>query len=179
MDKPVSTINPDTKQDSILLKLDTLQETFLEKIKTDLHKQTLFDKLHDELQQHKNGYIEKELVTLALDMISIIEAIQKNYTQFESVPCTQERYDKLLGYYSGVCEDINDILYRHNIEPFSHLESTIDVTKQKIVKIEPTTHKKKDKTIAERLSSGYQKADKVIKQERIAIFSYQGNKHLK
>ncbi|MEG2295761.1 MAG: nucleotide exchange factor GrpE [Oscillospiraceae bacterium] len=131
------------------------------------------------MQQHKNGYIEKEFVSFALDMIGIIEIIQKNCELFQNTPCTQERYDKLLSYYSGICEDINDILYRHNIEPFSCFEPTIDVTKQKIVKTEETKHKKKDKTIAARLSQGYEKDNKVIKQERISIFSYDGNKHLK
>lgn len=179
MKQSIDELTPEEKQDCILLKLNELQDTFSQKIKTDLHKQVLFDKLHDELQQHKNGYIEKEFISFALDIISMIETVQKNCDLFENTPCTQERYDQLLGYYKEICDDVNDILYRHSIEPFSHMEPAIDVTKQKIIKIEETNHKKKDKTVAQRLSKGYQKDNKVIKQERITIFSYQGNKHLK
>ena len=143
------------KFDTLQQALTTLQKTFDDKIAEDKYKNELFDNMHRELVRYQNGALDKIIDIIALDIIQLIDATKGHVRVYESKESTEENYEKLLRVIKGIAEDLEDILYR-----------------QKIIQTVPTDDKSKDNLVAERMTSGYEKGEKVFRPERIKIFKY-------
>lgn len=151
--------------------LKNLDKKFETKIKVDEHKAVLFDNLHKELMDYKNGLVTQIINNILLDIIQLIDSNDKTLKMFEQKEFSEENYNKLINTLKGVTEDLTDILYRQSVEPFS-IEETVNVKKQKIIKTISTSDKELDNKIAMNLAPGYEKDGKVIRPERIAIYKY-------
>lgn len=170
----------DASQDELLAKLNavqkalaTLQQTFDDKIAEDTHKNGLFDNMHRELIRYQNGALDKIVDTIALDIIQLIDTTKGHVRVYEKKEPTEENYKKLLRIIMGIAEDLEDILYRQNIESYRVPGHEVDVRRQKIIQTIPTDDKSKDNLIAVRAADGYEKGDKVLRPERIKIFKYE------
>ena len=160
------------KLDQVLSSISNLQNCFDEKIETDNHKNALFDNMHKELTNHRNGIMEKNIETMALDIIQLTDSVQKYLRTYEKELPTEDNYLKLLKIVGGIAEDLRDILYRQSIEPYSVTGDEVDVRKQKIVQTVETNNASQNNKLAFRLSEGYEKNGKIIRPERIKIFKY-------
>lgn len=153
-------------------KIDNLQQTFEEKIMNDEHKNQLFDNLHKELTDCRNQVYEKTANMMALDIIQLIDSVKDLNKIYEEKEYSEENYKKLLKAINGISQDLEDVLYRQNIEPFSIPGEEVDAKKQKIIQILETEDEKLNNTIAQRCACGYEKNDKILRQERIKIYKY-------
>lgn len=170
----------DASQTELLAKLDavqqalaTLQQTFDDKIAEDTHKNGLFDNMHRELVRYQNGALDKIVDTIALDIIQLVDTTKGHVRVYEKKEPTEENYKKLLRIVKGIAEDLEDILYRQNIESYRVPGHEVDVRRQKIIQTIPTDDKSKDNLVAVRAADGYEKGDKVLRPERIKIFKYE------
>ena len=168
-----------TPQDELLAKLDAvqqaladLQQTFDTKIAEDAHKNGLFDNMHRELTRYQNGAMDKIIDTMALDIIQLVDSTKNHYTVYENHEPTEENYKKLLRIVKGLTEDLQDILYRQNIESFRVNSDAVDVRRQKIIQTVPTDDPTLDNRIATICGEGYEKNGKILRPERIKIFKY-------
>ena len=161
------------KLDAIQQALATLQQTFDDKIAEDTHKNGLFDNMHRELVRYQNGVLDKIVDTIALDIIQLVDTTKGHVRVYEKKDPTEENYKKLLRIVKGIAEDLEDILYRQNIESYRVPGHEVDVRRQKIIQTIPTDDKSKDNRIAIRVADGYEKAEKVLRPERIKIFKYE------
>lgn len=152
--------------------LRTLQTSFDTKIKTDAHKEKLFDNMHQELTDYRNGVNEQYINSIALEIIQVIDILKKDKKIFGDKECTEENYRKLLTNYEGLICDLEDILYRQSIEPYEADGTEIDVKRQKIVRTVITTVESENNQLAEKLACGYEKNGKVIRPERVTIKKY-------
>lgn len=169
-------------QKELLAKLDALQQamaglqqSFDDKIAEDAHKNGLFDNMHRELVRYQNGAFDKIVDTIALDIIQLVDTTKGHVRVHEKKEATEENYKKLLRIVKGIAEDLEDILYRLNIESYRVPGHEVDVRRQKIIQTVPTDDKSKDNLIAVRAADGYEKGDKVLRPERIKIFKYEAN----
>ena len=169
-------------QKKLLAKLDALQQamaglqqSFDDKIAEDAHKNGLFDNMHRELVRYQNGALDKIVDTIALDIIQLVDTTKGHVRVYEKKEATEENYKKLLRIVKGIAEDLEDILYRQNIESYRVPGHEVDVRRQKIIQTVPTDDKSKDNLIAVRAADGYEKGDKVLRPERIKIFKYEAN----
>ena len=149
-----------------------LQATFNEKIETDAHKNMMFDNMHSELVKYQNGVIDKIINTIALDIIQLTDAVKGYYRVYEEKDPTEENYQRLLKIVKGISEDLQDILYRQNIESYYVTGQEVDVRRQKIIQIIETDDISMDNKVALHVADGYEKDEKVIRPERIKIFKY-------
>lgn len=170
----------DASQGELLAKLDavqqalaTLQQSFDDKIAEDAHKNGLFDNMHRELVRYQNGALDKIVDTIALDIIQLVDTTKGHVRVYEKKEPTEENYKKLLRIVKGIAEDLEDILYRQNIESYRVPGHEVDVRRQKIIQTISTDDKSKDNLIAVRAADGYEKGDKVLRPERIKIFKYE------
>lgn len=172
----------DASQTELLAKLDavqqalaTLQKTFDDKIAEDTHKNGLFDNMHRELVRYQNGALDKIVDTIALDIIQLVDTTKGHVRVYEKKEATEENYKKLLRIVKGIAEDLEDILYRQNIESYRVPGHEVDTRRQKIIQTMPTDDKSKDNLVAVRAADGYEKGDKVLRPERIKIFKYEAS----
>lgn len=161
------------KLDTVQKALATLQQTFDDKIAEDTHKNGLFDNMHRELVRYQNGALDKIIDTIALDIIQLVDTTKGHIRVYEKKEPTEENYKKLLRIVKGIAEDLEDILYRQNIESYRVPGHEVDVRRQKIIQTLPTDDKSKDNLVAVRVADGYEKGDKVLRPERIKIFKYE------
>lgn len=164
-----------TKLDAVQQTLAALQQTFDDKIAEDAYKNSLFDNMHRELVRYQNGALDKIVDTIALDIIQLIDTTKGHVRVYENKEPNEENYMKLLKIVSGIAEDLEDILYRQNIESYRVPDNEVDVRRQKIIQTIPTDDKSKDNLVAVRVADGYEKGDKVLRPERIKIFKYEAN----
>lgn len=161
------------KLDSVQQAIATLQQTFDDKIAEDTHKNGLFDNMHRELVRYQNGALDKIVDVIALDVIQLIDATKSDVRVYEKKDPTEENYKKLLRVVKGIAKDLEDILYRQNIEPYRVPGHEVDVRRQKIIQTVPTDEKSKNNLVAIRIADGYERGDKVLRPERIKIFKYE------
>lgn len=161
------------KLDAVQKALADLQQTFDDKLAEDTHKNGLFDNMHRELVRYQNGALDKIVDTIALDIIQLVDTTKGHVRVYEKKEPTEENYKKLLRIVKGIAEDLEDILYRQNIESYRVPGHEVDVRRQKIIQTIPTDDKSKDNRVAVRAADGYEKGDKVLRPERIKIFKYE------
>lgn len=149
-----------------------LKDDFALHIAINQEKDKIIDKLHKENTQYRNGLIEKINESMALDIIQTIDDIQKTQNAFYEKDPTEENYQKLLKALGSTILDLQDVLYRQNIERYCCEGNTVDTKRQKVVKTIKTDDPEKHNTIAEKLAPGFESENKVIRPERISIYKY-------
>lgn len=157
---------------TVLSKLEELQDAFTRKIERDAHKNQMFDNMHKELVEFQNGVYEKPVNNLALDLIQIIDYIKKDYSLYSDGEVTEERYKKLLKCILSISQELEDALYRHEIEPYTVSGDLVDAKRQKIIGVVETDDPSLVGKIAERLADGYEKNGRVLRPERIKAYKY-------
>lgn len=160
------------KLEAIQEALADLQQTFDDKIAEDTHKNGLFDNMHRELIRYQNGAMDKIVDTMALDIIQLADTTKGHVRVYEKKEPTEDNYKRLLRIVKGIAEDLQDILYRQNIEAYRVEGHEVDVRRQKIIQTVPTDDQSKDNLVAVRVADGYEKDGKVLRPERIKIFKY-------
>lgn len=160
------------ENEDILQAIAALQKCFDNKIVQDAHKNMLFDEMHRELTRYQNGVMDKIVETMALDIIQLVDSTKGHVRVYEEKEATEDNYKRLLRVVKGIAEDLQDILYRQNIESYSVAGDEVDVRRQKIIQILDTAEADKDNLVAERTAEGYEKGEKVLRPERIKIFKY-------
>ena len=161
-----------SRLEAIQQAVSELQQTFDDKIAQDAHKNELFDSMHRELIRYQNGAVDKLINTMALDIIQLVDSTKGHVRVYEQQEPTEENFKRLLRIIKGVAEDLQDILYRQNIESYRVEGHEVDVRRQKIIQTVPTDDPAKDNLVAFRVADGYEKDGKVLRPERIKIFKY-------
>lgn len=169
-DKPVL---EEPTQLLILQNLQNLVYRFENKIQVDQHKQELFDDLHAELQEYKKGMLEQLTLALERDVIKLVDDVSKSIGVFSEKPPSPDNYDKLFIMLQGFGTDLEDLLYRHGVEPYENSGGDVDVLRQKVLSTVPTDDPGLDRKIAGRLSRGWEKQGRIISPERISVYLYQ------
>jgi molecular chaperone GrpE (heat shock protein) len=156
-----------------LLILETLQQMirqFQEKISEDGLKQKLFDEMHEELANYRNGFVDNAMLSLVRDVIQLIDSITRSLKAFEGEDATPERYDKLMKLFDGVATDLTDMLYRQGVDPYEIHGDDVQVPRQKIITTQPAPTPAHDKKIAARLAKGWEKEGRVIRPEHVSVY---------
>ena len=128
--------------------------------------------MHRELTRYQNGAMDKIIDTMALDIIQLVDTTKGHVRVYEKKEPTEDNYKRLLRIVKGIAEDLQDILYRQNIESYRVEGHEVDVRRQKIIQTVPTDDQSKDNLVAVRVADGYEKDGKVLRPERIKIFKY-------
>lgn len=174
----VQTIKDDENEtddsEAVLKAIKELQKTFREKLFADQHKDQLIDKLHDEVVQYRNGVVNKVVDTMAIDIIQLADNVRKIRAAYSEKEANAENFTKLLRVVKGLYEDLQDILYRQGIEPYTVDGHDVDARRQTIIASVPTDDERKHNKIAVRTAEGYEREDgSVLRRERVKIFKYQ------
>ena len=159
----------ETSKDSVFEKLCELEKLFKDRIAYDEHKNQLFDKLYEDKKRYEDDVIASITDPIIMDIIRVIEEVQ---AQIDKIPeeSSQENYDNLVKKYKSIPQRLEDILYEYDIEPYDVIGDDPDVKQQKIVRVVETENAELSGRIAEKLTRGYKKGNRVIKSERITVY---------
>ncbi|MFV0401558.1 MAG: hypothetical protein ACK5LX_13215 [Oscillospiraceae bacterium] len=154
--------------------LDALSEQFRKTIATDTRKNRLFDELHDELQRYRNDFMEQLTLPIERDVILIIDSVRRSLEKYREEVPGEELCGKLLRLLGDVEVDLTDLLYRQGVDPFcvENDDNRVQVPRQKVLSTLPTDEPALDKTVAKRLAPGWERGDRVVRQEHVIAYLY-------
>ncbi|MDP8228015.1 MAG: nucleotide exchange factor GrpE [Candidatus Electryoneaceae bacterium] len=164
-------------QDQLSGQMDDLLRQFQSKIKYDAHKEEIINKLHSELQDYKTDLLQKLLRPLIMDIIHLMDDLTKLIDHYRSQDPSQTDPTKFIRLMAEIPSDLEDILYRQEVESFRHSEKdkSFDPSRQRALKTRKTGDQSLDKTIAQSLRVGFEWMGKVLRPEMVEAFVYDPN----
>ena len=158
----------------ILEAVEKLGRDFDQKVKVDKGKDEIIRTLKDEIESYQKGNMTKIIDTMSLDIIQLADGIRKTAAVYEKREYSEENYKKLLRVVKGMYQDLQDVLYREGIEPYSIEGHEVDARRQTIIASVPTDDETRNNLIAARAGEGYAREDgSVLRRERVKIFRYE------
>lgn len=171
---PENNLSLKTLIEGVNAKVDKLQDDFDLKFKVDAHKNQMFDQMHKELTELRNGIAEKNTESMAKDIITLIDT----YAGFIETVSEREgdnMFNSIVNNFKNILQDLLDVLYRQDIEPYSKIDEDtliVDVKYQKIVKVVNTNDPELNNKVCQQLAPGYDRNGKIIRPEKISIYKY-------
>ena len=150
-----------------------LKQKFENKIEFDKHKNELFDKMHKQLEDYQNDAIGASVMPITMDLIILIDTIKKNQS-YICKKCSEKDYKKLYDLYMGVSQDLEAVLLRQDIEPYTEDNDKINIKRQKVNKVVYTSDEDKNNMVKESVAPGYEKFGRIIRPEKVDIYKYKG-----
>ena len=167
-------IKKETVGYKLLTQVSELKDLFDQKIANDEYKDQLFDKMHAELVKYQQGSIDKMVDDMAMDVILLSDNTKQIIDVYKDSEPSEENYIKLLNQFQGVSDELEDILFRQSIEPYSVEDDEFDPKKQRIIGKIPTDRKELNNKVASKGVVGYEKDNgQVLRRENVNIYKYQ------
>lgn len=148
-----------------------LSEDFNAKLRYDASKKEIIDKQFQELDAYHREAHEKLSKAIVMDLISEIDGAERSAEHYETLAPTQENYAKLKKLIMSHADDLRDVLENNEIESYRTAPGDpFDHKRHSVLKTIPTDDPTLAKTIQASLRSGYVKAEKVIRPEKVAVY---------
>lgn len=163
---------PTASLDAILALQEQLLQDFETKLRQDRYKENLLDQLHQELQGYRNQLVKKQMQPILLDLIHLLDDLQRTIARFETIPAEELEAESLLRTLSMFPQDLLDILYRQGVDPYVCQESAFDPHRQHPVRI-VAADDEAERRVAASLRPGYVWDGEVLRKEYVEIYAYQ------
>lgn len=160
------------KHGEIFKMLEKLSQQFEREIVAEDKKDKIFEELYEEWRTYKNEGIDKINLSMERDVILIINQLRKSLAFVEEKKDWGKSYSWAVTLLEGVEQDMIDLLYRQGVDSFTTKGSLFDANKQKVIDTTTTTNKALDKTIATRLTPGWEKNGSIIQPEHVDVYVY-------
>ena len=155
---------------SLLQDMHILKQDFDTKVKYDESKERLIDSLHRELQGYREGLHFRILRPVFVDLMTLHDDFDK---LIENIPSdadgTPHRVTQNLKMF---LETIEEILSRNGAEAFTTDEDIFSPSKQRNLRVIPTSDPEQDKHIARRVRKGFVYEGKLLRPEVVEIYKY-------
>ena len=158
--------------EKVSAEMKALREELALVIGDEANKAQLLTAMHDELTQYKNGLLDTIVASWENDIIKTIDDIEKSVKAYRKRSFTRDNFRRLVTLLEGFGTDLCDILYRQGVEPFEVIGDDVDIRRQRILEVKDCQDMALDKKVAARHSRGWEKKGKVVRPERITIYSY-------
>ena len=154
--------------------MSELKDLFNQKIANDKYKDQLFDKMHAELVKYQQGSVDKMVDDMAMDVILLSDNTKQIIDKYKDSEPSEENYTKLLNQFQGISDELEDILFRQSIEPYSVEDDEFDPKKQRVIGKVATDKKELNNKVASKGVVGYEKDNgQVLRRENVNIYKYQ------
>ena len=150
--------------------IDRLSDHFEGKLKYDGHKNRIIDELHGQLQEFREGIINKHMLSLITDIIKILDDTRKFKAYYEKQGRAENTADMLLDFLDQITLDLEETFTLQGIYPFTCTQNTFDSARQRIIKKIETSDPGKNGRVARSLRPGYECEGKVIRPEMVSIY---------
>lgn len=161
------------RMDILEQKMDALNEAFAGKLRYDASKQVIIDRQYSELEALRHAEFAKLSNAIIMDVIDEIDAAEKSTRYFENQESTPENYEKMKKMLMGTAESLIDLLERNEVYSYrSEPGSSFNPKRQRVLRVVPTEDSSKDKTIQESLRAGFEREERVLRPELVAVYAF-------
>ena len=148
-------------------KLADIETRLVAKIEEDNQKNSLFDRMYNELAQHKKGLYASIMKPFINETVSLTGDYERLVDQLDSID-----HDKLVRYVKNIPSDLEDMLENNGVERYSDDTEKFNPKTQRVMKTIETDDPAKDNVIAEHIRKGYRWDGQMLKPELVAIYKY-------
>ncbi|MGI6362271.1 MAG: nucleotide exchange factor GrpE [Bacillota bacterium] len=150
--------------------IESLQSFFQLKIYHDQEKDSIIQKLHQELQCYKEDFHKSIIKPILVDLIyyrnDLLNLVRHCRREEEISP------EKLLSLMEGCAEDIGYILEKYDVEIYTVESEFFTPIKQKVVEVVETQDSQLDKKVCQRLAQGYCINETILRPETVTVYKY-------
>ena len=147
-----------------------LLKIFREKVRYDSGRDQIIDRLHQDLQDHRNDLLGKTVLPVLRDLVRLRDQLLKFVAARREYPTGKRDWDNLLDNVTSFGEDIIEILERYGLVVFSEEGVEFNPRTQQPVGTVPTEDAALHRTVAERIGPGFRWEDQIIQHEKVAVF---------
>lgn len=159
--------------DSIEDKLNKIHSDFESKIKYDSAKEKIIDRLHNELQSHKDDLISSLLRPIFMDIIEVIDDTNRLLRHAEE----NDKLDDpvyILKQLRNIPTDLEDVLYRHGVEKSEEQkDDNFYPAIQKVIKTEMTDKPNLHRQVCAKLKDGFTYKERLFRHEFVSLYKYE------
>jgi molecular chaperone GrpE (heat shock protein) len=152
-------------------KMDFLASEFSGKLKYDAHKDKIIDALHKELQDYKGDIVKKNMKSMVMDLIKIIDDVRKITVYYQAKEAEPTDVPKLINALEGVSQDLEEVLSIQGVEASVREEALFSPPVQRALRLIPTTDPSRDKTVAYSIAPGFEWGGRVLRKEMVAVYT--------
>lgn len=127
--------------------------------------------LLNELDKLKEYDCERITSGMERDVILIIDHLNKSLSSLDKKHRSAD-FASALRLLEGTRQDLIDLLYRQGVDPFVVEGGSVDIGRQKIIQTISTDKSELDRTVAQRLSSGWERKGVVVRPELVKAYVY-------
>ncbi len=151
-------------------KAKRLETAFADKLAFDAHKQSQIDLLHRELQEHKRGLLTQATRPLIAGLVRLHDELGRSAAEVAKGVAEDlglERFGEILREFQ---EDVEILLEENGVTAFEEPSVRFDPARQTARRTVPTTDTERAGQIASRLRPGFEKDEKPLMKERVAVY---------
>lgn len=150
--------------------LNGLKLLFNKRIAQDKNQEKLIDNMHVELQKYKNDLYASLLKPVLMDIIEVIDSIQKMGKAFELKGEAEKNAVHILTDY---IDDLQFVLEKYDVETYSSQPgNAYTPVRQRIIKSIPNENSDSNGVIVESIGYGYMYNEKVLRAEKVIVYKY-------
>ena len=149
-------------------------QAFGDKLAFDGFKEEQVARLHAELQQHREGMLERAIRPLLNAVIRVHDDVGKVVASLRARPAEEITPERTFRTLDGFREDLELLLSQHGVEPFEPLDDVFDPRLHTALRTVHTGQPERAGRIAERLRPGFSHGEALLQKARVAVFTAQG-----
>lgn len=149
-------------------------QAFGDKLAFDAFKEAQVERLHAELQQHREGMLQQATRPLLSAVIRLHDDLGKVVASLRQRPPEEITPERAFRALDGFREDLELLLSRHGVEPFDPPDDVFDPRMHTALRTVPTEDPDRAGRIAERLRPGFSQGEALLQKARVAVFTAQG-----
>lgn len=146
-------------------------QAFGEKLAFDAFKETQVERLHAELQQHRDGLLERATRPLLHAVIRMHDDLGKAAAALRARPLEEVTPESTFRLVDGFREDLELLLSQHGVEPFDPPGDVFDPRLHTALRTVATADPALAGRIAERLRPGFSHGEALLQKARVAVFA--------
>lgn len=158
----------------VLAESGRVLQAFGEKLAFDAFKEAQVERLHAELQQHREGVLERATRPLLNAVIRMHDDLGKAAAALRARPPEEVTPERTFRLVDGFREDLELLLSQHGVEPFDPPGDVFDPRLHTALRTVATADPALAGRIAERLRPGFSHGEALLQKARVAVFTAQG-----
>lgn len=150
--------------------LTAIRAELAAKLTYDQFKEQQVERLHNELQGYKSDLIRRATEPLFFGLIKLHDHLGHLVSSLREQAVDELSPARLLDHLDEFRDDVELLLARHGVEPFSVAEETFDPRRQTAVERRLTEDPSSNGRIAGRVRPGFEQGAVLLQKERVAVW---------
>ncbi len=153
---------------------EKLLRAFRDKLAFDGFKEEQVARLHAELQEHRDGLLERATRPLLNGVIRVHDDLGKVVASLRARAVEEITPERAFRALDGFREDLELLLSQHGVEPFEPVDDVFDPRLHTALRTVPTGDPLRAGRIAEQLRPGFSQGEALLQRARVAVYTAQG-----